>query len=146
MLILFAFCAFCDVKVGSLLTDGGECECVELPDEGEEDGEDPLVLQRHSKECPGESPVLQTHHQDEHLRQQEELGSGAEGGVGPPGGRELEPDCGHHRPHARHRRLQPVTRPPQPGENTCVTVVGCHSDNNATKPGLEMRCHDKLDL
>ena len=54
-------------------------------------------------------PVLETHHQDEHLRQQQELHLLAEGGVSAPGGRELEPDGANHRPYPRRGRLETLT-------------------------------------
>ena len=91
----------CCFKACSLFTYGSHYKVVDLPGEDENEGKDALVLKRHHIEYPGEDPVLQTHHQDEHLRQQQELHLLAECGVCPPGGRELEPDGANHRRYPR---------------------------------------------
>ena len=98
------------VKACSLLTYGSHCKGVKLPDNDENESKDPLVLKRHRIEYPGEDPVLQTHHQEKHMSQHEELDFLAEGGVDAPGGRELEPDGANHSPYPRHRSLEPGTQ------------------------------------
>ena len=72
------------VKACSLFTYGSHCKGVKLPNNDEDEGKDPLVLKRHRIEYPGEDPVLQTHHQEKHMRQHEELDFLPEGGVGTP--------------------------------------------------------------
>ena len=74
----------CCFKACSLFTYGSHYKVVDLPGEDEDEGKDPLVLKRHHIEYPGEDPVLQTHHQDKHLCQQQELYFLAEGCVTAP--------------------------------------------------------------
>ena len=94
------------VEVCSLFTYGSHGKVIKLPIKDEDDGEDPLVMQRHCVECPGEEPVLQTHHQKRHMRQQDEFCFLAEGSVSAPGGRELEPEANNITPHCRQCCLE----------------------------------------
>ena len=98
------------VKACSLFTYGSHCKGVKLPSNDENEGKDPLVLKRHRIEYPGEDPVLQTHHQEKHMSQHEELYFLAEGGVGTPGGRELEPDTNNLTSHPCQCCLEPGTQ------------------------------------